>query len=95
MTSRTCWVVHPYQPGATRAHTLFAKDKDYIVREAAKVVISSTKFASRMMPGRRYSEGLHQALEAKEHQPIQPENQTLASIRFQGLFPDVRKARQA
>ncbi len=69
---------------ALRAHTLFARDKDYIVRNGEVVIID--EFTGRMMPGRRYSEGLHQALEAKEHQPIQPENQTLASITFQNLF---------
>jgi preprotein translocase subunit SecA len=69
---------------ALRANTLFARDKDYIVRNGEVVIID--EFTGRMMPGRRYSEGLHQALEAKEHQPIQPENQTLASITFQNYF---------
>ena len=69
---------------ALRAHQLFARDKDYIVRNGEVVIID--EFTGRMMPGRRYSEGLHQALEAKEHQPIQPENQTLASITFQNYF---------
>src|SRR5215203_278105 len=69
---------------ALRAHKLFQRDKDYIVRNAEVVIID--EFTGRMMPGRRYSEGLHQALEAKEHQPIQPENQTLASITFQNYF---------
>jgi preprotein translocase subunit SecA len=69
---------------AMRAHKLFARDKDYIVRNGEVVIID--EFTGRMMPGRRYSEGLHQALEAKEHQPIQPENQTLASITFQNYF---------
>jgi preprotein translocase subunit SecA len=69
---------------ALRAHTLFTRDKDYIVREGEVVIID--EFTGRMMPGRRYSEGLHQALEAKEHQPVQPENQTLASITFQNYF---------
>ena len=62
----------------------FQRDKDYIVRNGEVVIID--EFTGRMMPGRRYSEGLHQALEAKEHQPIQPENQTLASITFQNYF---------
>src|SRR5690554_877502 len=73
---------------ALRAHKLFRKDKDYIVRdtpEGGEVVIID-EFSGRMMPGRRYSEGLHQALEAKEHVKIQPENQTLASITFQNYF---------
>src|SRR6187397_2795867 len=69
---------------ALRAHTLFTRDKDYIVRDDEVVIID--EFTGRMMPGRRYSEGLHQALEAKERQPIQPENQTLASITFQNYF---------
>src|SRR5438105_5224409 len=69
---------------ALRAHTLFTRDKDYIVRDGEVIIID--EFTGRMMPGRRYSEGLHQALEAKEHQPIQPENQTLASITFQNYF---------
>ncbi|MGB3744308.1 MAG: preprotein translocase subunit SecA [Xanthobacteraceae bacterium] len=76
-------VVHHVNQGL-RAHKLFARDKDYIVRNGEVVIID--EFTGRMMPGRRYSEGLHQALEAKEHQPIQPENQTLASITFQNYF---------
>lgn len=73
---------------ALRAHKLFRKDKDYIVRdtpEGGEVVIID-EFSGRMMPGRRYSEGLHQALEAKEGAKIQSENQTLASITFQNYF---------
>lgn len=73
---------------ALRAHKLFRKDKDYIVRdtpEGGEVVIID-EFSGRMMPGRRYSEGLHQALEAKENAKIQSENQTLASITFQNYF---------
>ncbi|MCP4616085.1 MAG: preprotein translocase subunit SecA [Bradyrhizobium sp.] len=69
---------------ALRAHTLFTRDKDYIVRDGEVVIID--EFTGRMMPGRRYSEGLHQALEAKEHVQVQPENQTLASITFQNYF---------
>ncbi|HVI28613.1 preprotein translocase subunit SecA [Hansschlegelia sp.] len=69
---------------ALRAHKLFQKDKDYIVRGDEVVIID--EFTGRMMPGRRYSEGLHQALEAKERVKIQPENQTLASITFQNYF---------
>ena len=69
---------------AIRAHKLFQRDKDYIVRNGEVVIID--EFTGRMMPGRRYSEGLHQALEAKEHVQIQPENQTLASITFQNYF---------
>ncbi len=69
---------------ALRAHTLFTRDKDYIVRGGEVVIID--EFTGRMMPGRRYSEGLHQALEAKEKVQVQPENQTLASITFQNYF---------
>jgi preprotein translocase subunit SecA len=75
--------VHHVNQGL-RAHKLFQNDKDYIVRNGEVVIID--EFTGRMMPGRRYSEGLHQALEAKEHQPIQPESQTLASITFQNYF---------
>jgi preprotein translocase subunit SecA len=67
-----------------RAHTLFARDVDYIVRDDKVVIID--EFTGRMMEGRRYSDGLHQALEAKEHVTVQPENQTLASITFQNYF---------
>jgi preprotein translocase subunit SecA len=69
---------------ALRAHKLFQRDKDYIVTDDQVIIID--EFTGRMMPGRRYSEGLHQALEAKEHVSIQPENQTLASITFQNYF---------
>jgi preprotein translocase subunit SecA len=69
---------------ALRAHTLFFKDKDYIIRNDEVVIID--EFSGRMMPGRRYSEGLHQALEAKERVQVQPENATLASITFQNYF---------
>ena len=74
---------------ALRAHSLFQRDKDYIVRDGEVVIID--EFTGRMMPGRRYSEGLHQALEAKEHQPVQPENQTLASITFQNYLRMYKK----
>ena len=76
-------IVHHVQQ-ALKAHTLFQRDKDYIVRNGELVIID--EFTGRMMPGRRFSEGLHQALEAKERQPVQPENQTLASITFQNYF---------
>jgi preprotein translocase subunit SecA len=73
---------------ALRAHQLFQKDRDYIVRGAgdAGQVIIIDEFTGRMMEGRRFSDGLHQALEAKEGTPIQPENQTLASVTFQNYF---------
>jgi preprotein translocase subunit SecA len=69
---------------ALRAHKLFLRDRDYIVRKGQVVIID--EFTGRMMEGRRYSEGLHQALEAKEGVDVQPENQTLASITFQNFF---------
>lgn len=73
---------------ALRAHKLFRRDKDYIVRDTPQggEVVIIDEFSGRMMPGRRYSEGLHQALEAKEGAKIQSENQTLASITFQNYF---------
>lgn len=67
-----------------RAHKLFTRDKDYIVKDDKVVIID--EFTGRMMEGRRYSDGLHQALEAKERVSIQNENQTLASITFQNYF---------
>ena len=69
---------------ALRAHKLFARDRDYIVKDDQVIIID--EFTGRMMAGRRYSDGLHQALEAKEHVAIQSENQTLASITFQNYF---------
>jgi preprotein translocase subunit SecA len=76
-------VVH-HANQALKAHRLFLRDRDYIVKGGEVVIID--EFTGRMMQGRRYSEGLHQALEAKEHVKIQPENQTLASITFQNYF---------
>ncbi|MFO1243221.1 MAG: preprotein translocase subunit SecA [Rickettsiales bacterium] len=76
-------VVH-HMNQALRAHVLFKKDVDYIVKDNKVVIID--EFTGRMMEGRRYSEGLHQALEAKENVRIQNENQTLASITFQNYF---------
>ncbi len=69
---------------ALRAHKLFQRDKEYIVRDGEVILID--EFTGRMMPGRRLSEGLHQALEAKEAATIQPENTTLASVTFQNYF---------
>jgi preprotein translocase subunit SecA len=69
---------------ALRAHKLFARDTDYIVKDDKIIIID--EFTGRMMEGRRYSEGLHQALEAKEAVTVQNENQTLASITFQNYF---------
>lgn len=76
-------VVH-HMNQALRAHQLFQRDKDYIVRNGEVVIID--EFTGRMMPGRRFSDGLHQALEAKENVAINPENQTLASVTFQNYF---------
>ncbi len=75
-------VHHVHQ--ALRAHTLFARDVDYVVKSDKVIIID--EFTGRMMEGRRYSDGLHQALEAKERVSIQRENQTLASITFQNYF---------
>ena len=76
-------VLHHVQQ-SLRAHVLFHRDVDYIVRSDKVVLID--EFTGRMMEGRRFSEGLHQALEAKEGATVQPENQTLASITFQNYF---------
>jgi preprotein translocase subunit SecA len=81
-------IVH-HVNNALKAHKLFQRDRDYIVRNGEIVIID--EFTGRMMPGRRYSEGLHQALEAKEHVAIQPENQTLASVTFQNYFRMYKK----
>jgi preprotein translocase subunit SecA len=81
--SENITVVH-HANQALRAHKLFEKDKDYIVKDDKVIIID--EFTGRMMDGRRFSEGLHQALEAKEGVTIQPENQTLASITFQNYF---------
>ena len=69
---------------ALKAHTLFKKDVDYLVKEGEVLIVD--EFTGRVMPGRRYSDGLHQALEAKERVKIERENQTLASITFQNYF---------
>ncbi|MFK7814963.1 MAG: preprotein translocase subunit SecA [Gammaproteobacteria bacterium] len=69
---------------ALRAHTLFQKDVDYIVQDGQVIIVD--EFTGRTMPGRRWSDGLHQAVEAKEGMKIQNENQTLASITFQNYF---------
>ncbi len=69
---------------ALKAHTLFRRDVDYVVRDGEVIIVD--EFTGRLMPGRRYSDGLHQALEAKEGVKIENENQTLASITFQNYF---------
>ncbi|UCH23060.1 MAG: preprotein translocase subunit SecA, partial [Deltaproteobacteria bacterium] len=69
---------------ALKAHTLFKRDVDYIVKNGEVIIVD--EFTGRLMPGRRYSEGLHQALEAKENVKIENENQTLATVTFQNYF---------
>ncbi|MEW6042557.1 MAG: preprotein translocase subunit SecA, partial [Elusimicrobiota bacterium] len=76
------WVHHITQ--ALRAHNLFKKDTDYVVKDGQVVIVD--EFTGRLMPGRRWSDGLHQAIEAKEHLRIAEENQTLATITFQNFF---------
>lgn len=76
-------IVH-HVNNAIKAHFLFKKDVDYIVKNNKVVIID--EFTGRMMEGRRYSDGLHQAIEAKEHVKVEMENQTLASITFQNFF---------
>jgi len=73
---------HLYQ--ALRAHNLYFRDRHYVVQNGEVIIVD--EFTGRLMPGRRWSDGLHQAIEAKEHVPIQSENQTLASITFQNYF---------
>jgi preprotein translocase subunit SecA len=81
------WVHHTYQ--ALKAHLLFKRDVDYMVKDAEVVIVD--EFTGRLMPGRRYSDGLHQALEAKENVKIERENQTLATITFQNYFRMYKK----
>ncbi|HEU0004303.1 MAG TPA: preprotein translocase subunit SecA [Ktedonobacteraceae bacterium] len=73
-----------YMENAIKAHVIFKLDKDYIVRDGEVVIVD--EFTGRQMPGRRYSEGLHQAIEAKEGVKVQRENHTLATITFQNFF---------
>ena len=73
-----------YISASLKAHALFQRDVDYIVRDQQIIIVD--EFTGRAMPGRRWSEGLHQAVEAKENVPVQNENQTLASITFQNYF---------
>lgn len=81
-------LVH-YVNQSLRAHTLFSRDVDYLIRDGKVMIID--EFTGRVLGGRRYSEGLHQALEAKENVQIQNENQTLASITFQNYFRNYPK----
>jgi len=81
------YIHHVYQ--ALRAHTLFKLDRDYVVKEGEVVIVD--EFTGRLMPGRRWSDGLHQAIEAKEGVKIERENQTLATITFQNYFRMYKK----
>ena len=81
------WVHHTYQ--ALKAHHLFKRDVDYMVKDGEVVIVD--EFTGRLMPGRRYSDGLHQALEAKENVKIERENQTLATVTFQNYFRMYKK----
>ena len=81
-------VVH-HLNAALRAHAIYQRDVDYIVRDGEVVIVD--EFTGRTLPGRRWSDGLHQAVEAKEGVPVQRENQTLASITFQNLFRMYKK----
>jgi preprotein translocase subunit SecA len=76
-------IVHNFQQ-ALKAHALFTRDKDYVVKDGEVLIVD--EFTGRLMPGRRYSDGLHQALEAKENLKVERENQTLATITFQNYF---------
>ncbi len=78
-----------YLEQSLRAHTLFQKDRDYVVRNGQIVIVD--EFTGRLMPGRRWSGGLHQAIEAKEGVNINPESKTLASITFQNFFRKYKK----
>src|SRR3989475_1712544 len=81
------YIHHIYQ--ALKAHTLFHRDKDYVVKEGEVIIVD--EFTGRLMPGRRWSDGLHQAVEAKEGVKIERENQTLATITFQNFFRMYKK----
>jgi preprotein translocase subunit SecA len=81
------YIHHLYQ--ALKAHTLFHRDKDYVVKDGEVIIVD--EFTGRLMPGRRWSDGLHQAIEAKEGVKIEKENQTLATITFQNYFRMYKK----
>ena len=74
---------------ALRAHTLYKRDVEYVVKDGEVIIVD--EFTGRLMPGRRWSDGLHQAVEAKEGMRIQQENQTLATITFQNYFRMYKK----
>src|SRR5229473_2203711 len=83
------WSILHHVQQALKAHVLFLRDKDYLVQEGAVIIVD--EFTGRVMPGRRWSDGLHQAIEAKENVKIERENQTLATITFQNYFRMYKK----
>jgi len=83
------WTILHHVQQALKAHVLFHRDKDYLVQEGAVIIVD--EFTGRVMPGRRWSDGLHQAVEAKENVKIERENQTLATITFQNYFRMFKK----
>ena len=87
-TPRTCRMLTPRQSGAARAHAV-PRDVDYMVKDGEVVIVD--EFTGRLMPGRRWSDGLHQAVEAKEKVKIERENQTLATVTFQNYFRKYKK----
>ncbi|HUA18373.1 MAG TPA: preprotein translocase subunit SecA [Bryobacteraceae bacterium] len=78
------WIIRHHVEQALKAHVLFQRDKDYLVKDGEVIIVD--EFTGRVMPGRRWSDGLHQAVEAKEGVKIERENQTLATITFQNYF---------
>ena len=83
------WDLKHHVETAVKAHAIYKRDVDYVVKDGEVIIVD--EFTGRMMPGRRWSDGLHQAVEAKENVPIQAENQTLASITFQNYFRMYKK----
>ena len=83
------WTILHHVQQALKAHVLFHRDKDYLVQDGQVVIVD--EFTGRIMPGRRWSDGLHQAIEAKEGVKIERENQTLATITFQNYFRMYKK----
>ena len=83
------WTIRHHVEQALKAHVLFQRDKDYLVRDGEVIIVD--EFTGRVMPGRRWSDGLHQAIEAKEAVKIERENQTLATVTFQNYFRMYKK----
>jgi len=83
------WTILHHVQQALKAHVLFLRDKDYLVQDGQVIIVD--EFTGRVMPGRRWSDGLHQAIEAKENVKIERENQTLATITFQNYFRMYKK----